>query len=178
MAGKQEKGFVLWFTGLPCSGKTTVADLAAERLKKYVRKVERLDGDIVRKTLSSDLGFSRQDRAENIKRVAFMAKLLSRNGVGVVASFISPYRQARQKIREDVTNFIEIFVDCPSQVCRNRDVKGMYRLAEKNQIRDFTGVSAPYQKPLNPEVTLHTEKESPEESCLKILEYLKSKEII
>ncbi|MFO8052908.1 MAG: adenylyl-sulfate kinase [Candidatus Omnitrophota bacterium] len=178
MSKRIEQGFVLWFTGLPCSGKTTVADKVAEVLRKQERKVERLDGDILRKSLSADLGFSKEDRQENIKRVTFISKLLSRNGIGVVTTFVSPYRDIRNKARKEVTNFIEVFVDCPLEVCKRRDVKGMYKLAETAQIENFTGVSDPYEKPKSPEIIIDTDKETVEESCQEILKYLKSKSFI
>jgi adenylyl-sulfate kinase len=169
---------VLWFTGLPCSGKTTVADKVAEVLKERGRKVERLDGDSLRKSLSADLGFSKEDRQENIKRVTFISKLLSRNGIGVVTTFVSPYQDIRDKARKEVTNFIEVFVDCPLEVCKKRDVKGMYRLAETARIKNFTGVSDPYEKPKSPEIIIDTDKETIEESCQQILKYLKSNQYI
>ncbi|MFW6134259.1 MAG: adenylyl-sulfate kinase [Elusimicrobiota bacterium] len=172
MINKKEQGFVLWFTGLPCSGKTTVADRVAEELKKKGRKTERLDGDIVRKSLTSDLGFSKQDRDENIKRITFVAKLLSRNGVATLVTFISPYRKKRNQARKETTNFIEVFVKCSVEECEKRDVKGMYKLARKGEIKDFTGISDPYEEPESPEIVLDTEKESVEQSAEKVLEYL------
>jgi adenylyl-sulfate kinase len=126
MKNNKEKGFVLWFTGLPCSGKTTVADRVAVKLKEEGLKIERLDGDIVRESLTSDLGFSKEDRDENITRIMFVSKLLSRNGVGVITTFVSPYQKTRSKVRKETTNFIEVFVDCPPAECEKRDVKGMY----------------------------------------------------
>jgi len=175
---KNKSGFVLWFTGLPCSGKTTVADMLAKRLEELGRKIERLDGDVLRESLSSDLGFSKRDRYENIKRVTFVAKLLSRNGIGVITAFVSPYKDIRAEARKETTNYIEIFVNCPLEICRERDVKGMYKLAEEGKITDFTGISSPYEEPENPEITIYTDKETPEESCVKILKYLEVKKII
>ena len=175
MTKAKKEGFVLWFTGLPCSGKTTVADKVAQILKKRSIKTERLDGDIVRKSLSSDLGFTKQDRSENIKRVTFVAKLLSRNGVAVIISFVSPYREIREKARQQIDNFMEVFTDCPLKECRRRDVKGMYKLADENKIENFTGVSDPYEKPLNPEITICTHRQTPRESCGKIIKYLEDK---
>ncbi len=172
MTDKTNEGFVLWFTGLPCSGKTTVADMVAEKLKKKGRKIERLDGDIVRQSLSADLGFSREDRTENIRRVTFLAKMLSRNGVGVITTFVSPYRDIRKRARMETTNFIEVYVDCPLEECRKRDVKGMYKLAEEGEIKDFTGVSDPYEIPGKPEIVIHTHKEDPRESCTRVVVYL------
>ena len=169
---RSQKGFTLWFTGLPCSGKSAVADRVAEMLKEKGLKVERLDGDIVRQSLTRDLGFSKQDRNENIRRVTFVAKLLTRNGVAVLTSFISPYRQIRAYARQEIGNFIEVFVKCPLEVCITRDVKGMYKKAIKGEIKEFTGISDPYEEPLNPEIILETDKETLEESANKVMQKL------
>jgi adenylyl-sulfate kinase len=171
----EHEGFVLWFTGLPCSGKTTVADKVAEILKVKDMKVERLDGDIVRKSLTRDLGFSKEDRDKNIERVTFVAMILSRNGVAVLPAFVSPYIGARDNARNECTNFIEVFVKCPVEECEKRDVKGMYKKAREGIIKDFTGVDDPYEVPPNPEIILETHKETLEESTEKVLEYLKSR---
>ena len=168
-----EEGFTLWFTGLSGSGKSAVADRVGIRLEEeFDHKVERLDGDIVRQHLTADLGFTKEDRNTNIKRVSFVAELLSRNGVSVLASFISPYRERRQKTREQVTNFIEVFVKCPIDVCAERDVKGLYEKARNGEIDNFTGISDPYQEPEDPEITLETHKEDVEESVQKVIDYL------
>src|SRR5215813_11758740 len=143
------EGFTLWMTGLSGAGKTTIAVALEKILRERGVRFERLDGDTVREGLTRDLGFSKEDRDKNIERVTFVAKLLSRNGVGVVASFISPYREARDKVRQETTNFIEVFVDAPIQVCEDRDVKGMYAKARKGEIANFTGVSDPYEAPEN-----------------------------
>jgi len=169
---KEQVGFTAWFTGLPCSGKTTVADAVADVLREKGYRVERLDGDIVRKGLTSDLGFSKEDRDENIKRVTFVSKLLSRNGVAVLATFVSPYRERRRKTREEIGNFVEVFVRCPVDVCIERDVKGMYKKALAGEITGFTGVDDPYEEPENPEVILHTDRETLEESVQKVLDRL------
>jgi adenylyl-sulfate kinase len=169
----EHKGFVLWFTGLPCSGKTTVADVVADKLKEHGMKVERLDGDIVRKSLTRDLGFSKEDRDKNIERVTFVAMILSRNGVAVLPAFVSPYIGARDRARKETTNFIEVFVKCPVEECEKRDVKGMYKKAREGIIKDFTGVDDPYEVPPNPELVLETDKESLEESAEKVMQYLK-----
>ncbi|MFQ6083050.1 MAG: adenylyl-sulfate kinase [Candidatus Aminicenantia bacterium] len=169
---KINRGFTLWFTGLPCSGKSAVADLVAEKLRRRGLKVERLDGDIVRQILTRDLGFSKEDRNENIRRVTFVAKLLTRNGVAVLTSFISPYREIRNYARQEIGNFIEVYVKCPLDVCMQRDVKGMYKKAMAGEIKDFTGISDPYEEPENPEITLETDKETLEESAAKVLEKL------
>ncbi len=172
MTDKIKEGFVLWFTGLPCSGKTTVADMVAEKVKETGRKIERLDGDVVRQSLSADLGFSREDRAENIRRISFVSKMLSRNGVGVITTFVSPYKDIRRQVREKVTNYIEVYVDCPIEECKKRDVKGMYKKAKKGEIENFTGVSDPYEIPGEPEIVIHTDRETPKESCARVMVYL------
>lgn len=165
-------GFTVWFTGLPCCGKTTIADRVAEKLKEKGLKVERLDGDIVRKHLTHDLGFSKEDRDENIGRITFVAKLLTRNGVAVLASFVSPYRERREKSRKEIGNFIEVYVKCPLEVCIKRDVKGMYKKAINGEIKNFTGINDPYEEPTSPEVVIETDKESVDECANKILEKL------
>lgn len=169
---RDQKGFTVWFTGLPCSGKTTVADVVAERLTERGYKVERLDGDIVRQGLTSDLGFTKQDRDENIKRVTFVAKLLTRNGVAVLATFVSPYRARRIKTREEIGEFIEVYTRTPVEVCIERDVKGMYKKALQGEISNFTGVDDPYEEPEDPELILDTSKESIEESVENVLKRL------
>ena len=169
---KDQRGFTAWFTGLPCSGKTTVADTVAESLKDIGYRVERLDGDIVRKDLSSDLGFSKEDRDENIKRVTFVAKLLTRNGIAVLATFVSPYRARRAKTREEIGEFVEVYTRTPVELCIKRDVKGMYKKALAGEISNFTGVDDPYEEPEYPELVLDTDKESIEESVDKVLDKL------
>ena len=169
---KEQKGFTLWFTGLPCSGKTAVADKVAEALRERGMRVERLDGDIVRKSLTRDLGFSKEDRNENIRRVTFVAKLLTRNGVAVLTSFISPYREIRDEARQEIGNFVEVYVKCPVEVCMERDVKGMYEKAIKGEIKEFTGISDPYEEPLNPEILVESDKETLEESTDKVIQRL------
>ncbi len=166
---KDQRGFTAWFTGLPCSGKTTIADFVAERLKEKGYRVERLDGDIVRKGLTSDLGFSKEDRDENIKRVTFVAKLLTRNGVAVLATFVSPYRARRAKTREEIGEFVEVYTRTPVKVCIDRDVKGMYKKALAGEISNFTGIDDPYEEPKDPELVLDTDQESIEESVRKVI---------
>ncbi len=168
-----EEGFTLWFTGLSGAGKSKVADEVAIALEEnYSHLVERLDGDIVRQHLTSDLGFTKEDRDTNIERVSFVAELLSRNGVSVLASFISPYRERRNKTRNMVTNFIEVHVHCPVEVCEERDVKGLYEKARNGEIDNFTGISDPYEEPEDPEIKLNTHEETVEESVQKVLDYL------
>ncbi|GAB4419853.1 MAG: adenylyl-sulfate kinase [Anaerolineae bacterium] len=168
----EQQGFTLWFTGLSGAGKTTVATALEKELRARGLKVERLDGDTVRKSLTRDLGFSKEDRDKNIERVTFVAKLLSRNGVAVLAAFISPYRATREMVRAETTNFIEVYVHAPLEVCAQRDVKGLYAKAFAGEIPDFTGVNDPYEEPLNPEIVLHTHLETVEESVAKCLTYL------
>lgn len=167
-----QKGFTLWFTGLSGSGKTTIAKAVEQELRDHGLKVERLDGDIVRQSLTRDLGFSKEDRDQNIERVTFVAKLLTRNGVAVLCSFISPYRERRAKSRVEIGEFIEVFVECPVGVCAERDVKGLYTKAFAGEIENFTGVSDPYEEPENPEIVCHTAEETVEESTANIIAYL------
>ncbi len=170
-----QKGFTLWLTGLSGSGKTAIAEPLAEALRKRGLRVERLDGDIVRQHLTSDLGFTKADRDENIKRVTFVAKLLSRNGVAVICSFISPYRERRARTRREIEEgaaFIEVFVDCPLEVCAERDVKGLYEQAFAGEIDNFTGVSDPYEAPENAEIVCPTAEQTVEESVAHVLGYL------
>ncbi len=169
---REHRGFTAWFTGLPCSGKTTIADEVARILRDKGYRVERLDGDVVRKGLTSDLGFSKEDRDENIKRVTFVAKLLTRNGVAVLATFVSPYQERRQKTREEIAEFVEIYTRCPVEVCMERDIKGMYMKALAGEITNFTGVNDPYEEPEDPELILDTDKETIEESVKKVLDKL------
>ena len=169
------KGVTVWFTGLPCSGKTTIADKVALNLKNRGLKVERLDGDIVRKELTSDLGFSKEDRNKNIEGITFVAKLLTRNDVIVLATFISPYIQRRQQTREEIGEFVEVYVKASVEECIKRDVKGMYKKAMDGKIKNFTGVDDPYEEPVNPEIVLDTEVETVQESVEKVLNYLEKK---
>jgi adenylylsulfate kinase len=166
---KPQKGFTAWFTGLPCSGKTSIANEVAKILRNKNYKVERLDGDIVRKGLTSDLGFSKEDRDENIKRITFVAKLLTRNGVAVLATFVSPYREIREKSRQEIGNFVEVYTRCPVKTCIERDVKGMYKKALEGKITNFTGVDDPYEEPDKPELILDTDKETIEQSVQKVI---------
>jgi adenylyl-sulfate kinase len=159
-------------TGLSGAGKTTIAKALTELLTARGVLIERLDGDVVRESLTKDLGFSKEDRDKNIERVTFVAKLLSRNHVGVVASFISPYAETRDFVRQETTNFIEVFVHAPIEVCAERDVKGLYAKAFAGEIPNFTGVSDPYEAPVNADIVLNTHLETIEESVQKVVDYL------
>jgi adenylylsulfate kinase len=170
MANK--RGFTLWFTGLSGAGKTTIADIVERELRERGTRVEVLDGDIVRTNLSKGLGFSREDRITNVLRIGFVANLLTRNGVGVVVSAISPYKESRDQVRRRIIDFIEVFVDAPLEVCAERDVKGLYKKAYSGEIPQFTGVSDPYEPPAAPELTLKTDEESPRESAQRVIERL------
>jgi len=174
----QQKGFTLWMTGLSGAGKTTIALALEQELKTRGVRIERLDGDVVRQGLTRDLGFSKEDRDKNIERVTFVAKLLSRNEVGVIASFISPYQATRDLVRQETTNFIEVFIDAPLQTCIDRDVKGMYQKAIAGEIENFTGISDPYEAPVNPELTIHTDQETVAESAARIISYLEQQAFI
>jgi adenylylsulfate kinase len=175
----EQRGFTLWFTGLSGAGKTTISRLVADRLRARGSRLEILDGDVVRENLSKGLGFSKEDRDTNIRRISFVADLLSRNGVPVITAAISPYREIRDEARELMgERFIEIYVKASVEVCAERDVKGLYKKAFAGEIKEFTGVSDPYEPPLSPEITLDTEHQSPEESAQQLIDYLERKELI
>jgi adenylylsulfate kinase len=177
MAGHE--GFTLWFTGLSGSGKTTITNLLVKELRKRGLKLEVLDGDIVRENLSKGLGFSKEDRDTNIRRIAFVANLLSRNGVPVITAAISPYREIRNEAREMMDGrLIEAYVKASVEVCEERDVKGLYAKARAGEIKEFTGVSDPYEPPENPELVLETETQTPDQSAQQILDYLEQHGLI
>jgi len=165
----QQKGFVIWMTGLSGAGKTTIALLLEEELHRRGIKAERLDGDVVREGLTRDLGFSAADREKNIERVTFVAKLLSRNGVACICSFISPYNTLRDHVKDNVTNYVQVFVDAPLETVIERDVKGMYKKAIAGEIPNFTGISDPFEKPNAPYIHVRTDLQTPLESAGKIL---------
>lgn len=167
-------GFCLWFTGLSGAGKSTIATIVADELRSRGRLVEVLDGDEVREHLSKGLGFSKEDRDTNIRRIAFVASLLARNGVVAITAAISPYRAVRDEVRGWTEHFVEVFVDTPLELCEQRDVKGLYARARAGDVPAFTGVSDPYEAPLNPEVTLHTEGRDPHDSAAEVVDYLEA----
>jgi adenylylsulfate kinase len=169
-ASRHGRGFTLWFTGLSGAGKTTISEIVERELRTKVGKVEVLDGDIVRTNLSKGLTFSREDRDTNILRIGFVADLLTRNGVGVIVSAISPYKEARDQVRRSIgEDFIEVFVDAPLEVCAERDVKGLYEKAFSGEIAQFTGVSDPYEPPAAPELHIKTDEEEPQESARRVI---------
>ncbi len=172
------EGFTLWFTGLPCSGKTTISKAVAEEFRNRNIKYERLDGDEVRQNLSKGLGFSREDRRTNVLRNGFVAKLLTRNEVAAMAALISPYRKTRKELRERTPNFHLVYVNTPVEVCIERDVKGMYEKALKGEIPNFTGISDPYQEPEDPELEIRTVDETVDQSRKRVIDYLEKNDLI
>src|ERR1044071_3946805 len=172
------KAYTLWFTGLSGAGKSTLSEKVAAELRRRGLNVEILDGDEVRTNLSKGLSFSKEDRDTNIKRIGYVCKLLSRNGVWAISAAISPYKEIRDYNREQIKNFIEIYVECSIPKLAERDVKGLYKKALAGEIENFTGVSDPYEPPLNPEIRVNSEKETAQESLRKILLYLEEKQYI
>jgi adenylylsulfate kinase len=169
-AVRHGRGFTLWFTGLSGAGKTTISEIVEKDLRRRFGRVEVLDGDIVRTNLSKGLGFSKEDRDTNILRIGFVAELLTRNGVGVIVSAISPFKEARDQVKRNIgEDFLEVYVDAPIEVCAERDVKGLYKKAFAGEIPQFTGVSDPYEPPAAPELHIKTDEETPEESARRVL---------
>ena len=168
----KKKGFTIWFTGLSGSGKTTVSQRVAEMLDERGVQSEILDGDIIRENLSKGLGFSKEDRDTNIKRIAFVCKLLTRQGAACIAAAISPYRETREYARNEIKNFVEVYVNSPIDVCIERDVKGLYKKAIAGDIKNFTGISDPYEPPVNPEAVCYTDRETVDESAAKVVRVL------
>ncbi len=162
-------GLAIWFTGLPCSGKSTLARLVAQELERRGRAVEVLDGDVVRTHLSKGLGFSKEDRDENIRRIGFVCKLLSEHGVVSIAAAVSPYRATRDEVRAAIEHFVEVYVNASLETCIQRDVKGLYQQAQAGKISNFTGIGDPYEPPLRPELIVETDKESPNASAVRVL---------
>ncbi len=170
-----DRGFVVWFTGLPGSGKTTIANGVAEKLRERGYRVEVIDGDWARKTISLGAGYTREERRIHLHRIAWVARLLARNGVIVLCSFVSPYRDVRKMIREIIEEevpFVEVYVKCPVEECIKRDPKGLYKKALRGEIKHFTGISDPYEPPENPDVTVDTVEDTVEENIEKVLKYL------
>jgi adenylylsulfate kinase len=172
-------GFTIWFTGLPCSGKSTISLILAEIIRRERGKIEILDGDVVRTNLSKGLGFSREDRETNLKRIAFVCNLLTRNEVPVIAAAISPFENVRQWARDLIgENFIEVYAHCPLEVCIERDVKGMYKKALAGEIKGFTGIDDPFDEPTDAEVVCRTDRETPEQSAQKVVAFLRERGLL
>jgi adenylylsulfate kinase len=168
----RDRGCVIWFTGLSGSGKTTIAHAVEDLLAEAGVPIETLDGDVVRENLSKGLGFSKEDRDTNIRRIAFVAHLLQRNGTFVITAAISPYRAVRDEARAMIKDFVEVYCDAPLEVCEQRDVKGLYAKARAGEIKGFTGIDDPYEPPLEPEVVCNTAEETVEESARKVIDKL------
>lgn len=176
-----ERGFVVWLTGLPASGKTTIASLAAARLRERGVRAEVLDGDWVRSTINTDVGFSREDRRRHLLRVAWVARLLARNGVAVFASFVSPYRDVRAEVRkiiEEEVPFFEVYVKISLEEAMRRDPKGLYRRALAGEIKNFTGVDDPYEEPEEPDLVLVNEGVPPKMNVERLLDFLASRGLL
>lgn len=169
----KHRGVTVWFTGLSGAGKTTISDRVEKHLRDNQCKLERLDGDIVRENLTKGLGFSKEDRDINIRRIGFVAHLLTRNGVIVLVSAISPYRAVREEVKKQIGDFVEVFVNAPLAECEKRDVKGLYKKARAGEIKQFTGISDPYEPPENPDLECRTDLETLEESVNKVLQKLR-----
>jgi len=166
---EQASGFTVWLTGLSGAGKSTLARVVATELRRIGIRVETLDGDEVRQNLSQGLGFSREDRDTNIRRIGYVAKLLARNGVAVIAAAISPYRAVRDEVRREIGQFVEVYVRASLEECIRRDTKGLYRKALAGEVPQFTGVSDPYEEPLAPDVVVDTERETVAESATRVI---------
>ncbi len=170
----EQRGFTLWFTGLSGAGKTTVSRVIERELRNRGYKVEVLDGDVVRENLSKGLGFSKEDRDTNIRRIGFVCELLTRNGVIAITAAISPYRAVREENRARIGRFVEVYAKCPLDVLAERDVKGLYKKALRGEIKNFTGVDDPYEEPVNPDVVIESDRESVEESAAKVIAKLEA----
>jgi adenylylsulfate kinase len=164
----KQRGVTVWFTGLSGAGKTTISRVVEQKLRENGYKIEILDGDVVRENLTKGLGFSKADRDENIRRIGFVAHLLTRNGVIVLVSAISPYREIRNEVRQRIGDFVEIYVNAPLAICENRDVKGLYKRARSGEIKNFTGIDDPYEAPFHPDVECRTDQETLDESIAKV----------
>jgi adenylylsulfate kinase len=168
----EQQGFTVWFTGLSGSGKNTIARLVAEELRRRGLRVELLAGNEFRRNISQGLSFSHDDRVANVRRIGYVAKLLSRNGVAVITTAVSPYREARDEVRREITRFIEVFVDCPLEICETRERSGLYAKARAGLVQDVAGVTFPYEPPLAPELVLNSAETPPEELAAQVVDEL------
>lgn len=175
---KAREGFAVWLTGLPCSGKSTIAGILAGELESRRCPVEVFDGDVVRRWLTRGLTFSREDRDENVRRIGFVSQLLTKHGVGVIVAAISPYRAVRDEVRSSIKNFVEIYVGASVDTCIRRDVKGMYKRALAGELKHFTGIDDPYEPPLRPDLVLDTESDSPMQSAARVLWLLEERNLV
>jgi adenylylsulfate kinase len=177
--GQERDGLTVWFTGLSGAGKTTICDAVSLALSEQGYRVEVLDGDVLRQQISRDLGFGKEDRDENVRRIAFIAEILTRNGILVLVAAISPYRRVREEVREKIGRFLEVFVDAPLAICEERDPKGLYRRARRGELKGFTGIDDPYEAPHVPDVRCRTDRETLEISSQKVIsavaDYFKGK---
>jgi adenylyl-sulfate kinase len=172
------QGATIWFTGLSGAGKSTIAELLERELRDRGARVEVLDGDVVRTHLSKGLGFSKADRDTNVLRIGWVCEVLARNGVVAIAAAISPYREIRDQVRARIDRFVEVYVDCPLDTCIARDVKGLYQKAIAGEIQQFTGISDPYDPPLHPEITIRSDRETPQQSAARIISYLEQTGVV
>jgi adenylyl-sulfate kinase len=171
-------GATLWFTGLPSSGKSTIARAVSQRLLERGLPVELLDGAEVRESLSRGLGFSKEDREEHIRRIGYVAKLLSRNGVLAICAAVSPYRASRDEVRRNTTHFVEIYVECPVEVAEQRDSDGWYARARRGEVAEFTGINAPYEPPIAPDVHIRSDLESVDDAAAKVMTRLEDLDLV
>lgn len=172
------RGATLWFTGLPSSGKSAIAHVVFRRLLDRGLLVELLDGAEVRESLSRGLGFAKEDREEHIRRMGYVAKLLSRNGVIAICAAVSPYRATRDEVRRNTRNFVEVYVECPVEVAETRDTDGWYARARRGEVEEFTGVNAPYEPPMSPEVHIHSDAETVEGAAAKVIAFLEDRQLV
>jgi adenylylsulfate kinase len=174
VAGDMNRGLTIWMTGLSGAGKTTISEMVAQKLQQDGRRIEVLDGDVMRESLTKGLGFSKEDRFTNVDRIAYVADLLTHHGVIVIVPVISPYQEMRENARKKIGRFVEVYVNAPLAVCEQRDVKGLYKKARAGEIKGFTGVSDPYEEPIDPDIVCYTAEETCAQSAEKIINFVNS----